>query len=340
MPMAADPIHPDKPVRPDDAGVARAAAALRAGRLVGMPTETVYGLACNALDGRAVAAVFGAKRRPSFDPLIVHVAEPDDAWALAVDVPGVARKLARAFWPGPLTLVMRKTEAIGGLVTSGLPSVGLRVPAHPVARRLIAAAGVPVAAPSANIFGGVSPTRAAHVLDGLADAVDCVLDGGPCETGVESTVVSVLTPTPTVLRLGGTTVEALQDVVGKVEVAIGGSADDAQAGKASPGMLDRHYAPRARVILSTDDMNHHPCAFAGSGLLAFADPGGDAHKWGHVEVLSGSGDLREAAANLFAALRRLDEANVRTIWAQRVPDHGLGRAINDRLRRAATTASA
>lgn len=327
--------HP-KRIAPDDAGIARAAQALRDGRLIGMPTETVYGLACNALDDRAVASVFGAKGRPSFDPLIVHLAEADAVWELAADVPNVARQLAAAFWPGPLTLVMRKRDAIGDLVTSGLPTVGLRVPAHPVARRLIAAAGVPVAAPSANPFGGVSPTCAQHVLDGLGDAIEGVLDGGPCETGVESTVVSVVTPRPTVLRLGGTPVEAIARVAGEVAVAVGGGAGDAQAGKASPGMLDRHYAPRTPLLLR---FKLKPSlATPDAGLLVFEPGPATALPWGAVEVLSGAGDLAEAAANLFAAMRRLDAAGLQTIYALPVPEQGLGRAINDRLRRAAASA--
>ncbi len=322
------PTSPPRITAPDPAGIAHAAEVLRGGGLVGMPTETVYGLAADATNPAAVARVFEAKARPSFDPLIVHTADADAALALAADVPVLARDLAAAFWPGPLTLVLPKAPRIGDLVTSGLATVALRVPAHEVARQLIAAAGVPVAAPSANRFGRVSPTTAQHVIDELGDAVDLVLDGGPCTTGVESTVVTLQDDQVHVLRLGGTTLEALGEVVGPQRV-VSGVGDAARP--ASPGMLEKHYAPKTplRVVAADGALSADPRA----GLLCLREPE-DPRGWGAVEVLSLRGDLREAAANLFAAMRRLDASGVTHIVARAVPEQGLGRAINDRLRRA------
>jgi L-threonylcarbamoyladenylate synthase len=320
---------------PDAAGIAHAADILRGGGLVGMPTETVYGLAADATNPVAVAEVFDAKARPSFDPLIVHAADAEGAFALAADVPALARDLAAACWPGPLTIVLPKTPAICDLVTSGLATVALRVPAHRVAQQLIAAANVPVAAPSANRFGHVSPTTAQHVLDELAEAVDVVIDGGACVTGVESTVVALREQRVHVLRLGGTTVEALTEVVGegRIEVhdARAAPGEDPQR-PASPGMLEKHYAPRTPLTVVGDAAALSP--EPRTGLLILSPPA-DASGRGAVEVLSAKGDLREAAANLFAALRRLDASGVERIVAVAVPEVGLGRAINDRLRRAA-----
>jgi len=320
---------------PDAAGIAHAADILRGGGLVGMPTETVYGLAADATNPVAVAEVFDAKARPSFDPLIVHAADAESAFALARAVPRLARDLAAAFWPGPLTIVLAKTPRLGDLVTSGLPTVALRVPGHEVARRLIRAAGVPVAAPSANRFGRVSPTTAQHVIEEMGEAVDLVLDGGPCVTGLESTVVALRHERVHVLRPGGTTVEALGEVVGVDRIDAhptrGSSAQDPQR-PVSPGMLEKHYAPNTplRLVEDAGGLTADPHA----GLLILQTPP-HAAGWAAIEVLSERGDLRQAAANLFAALRRLDEAGVRRIEAVAVPEQGLGRAINDRLRRAA-----
>lgn len=305
---------------------------LRTGGLVAFPTETVYGLGANALDGDAVAKIFASKQRPSFDPLIVHVPDPGAAWALAADVPPLARELAKAFWPGPLTLVLNKTAAIPGIVTSGLDTVGLRVPDHPVALALLRRAGVPVAAPSANPFGGVSPTRAAHVTV----PCDAVVDGGPCRTGVESTVVGFDEQgQAVVLRLGGTPVEA-------IEAVIGGAVAVAKPGAklTSPGMLERHYAPRTplRLVDDTRSVSVAQRRNERLGVLvfnpdAFVDGEGFVQQWG----LSQHGDLVEAAARLFDTLRRADDAQLGGLVATPVPDEGLGRAINDRLRRAAVS---
>ena len=375
----------------DSAGLRRAGDILRAGGLVAFPTETVYGLGADASNASAVARIFEAKGRPRFDPLIVHLASAEAAWACAATVPTAARQLAAAFWPGPLTLVLpRNKSAVADLVTAGLDTVALRVPGHPVARSLIESAGVAIAAPSANRFGGVSPTTAAHVAaefpGGEATGPKLILDGGPCETGVESTVISLTGDRPAVLRLGGLAVEQIEAVVGPVTVAgstsrpgsdpesaskaAGETANDAapDSPPASPGMLDRHYAPSTRLAvveavtetvieryLATAD---HPGAGASEsapadaaarsdpaggaaplGLLLFAERpelAGLIHDHGlAVEVLSERGEPREAAARLFAAMRSLDARGVRQIVAEWAPEHGLGRAINDRLKRAA-----
>ncbi len=350
----------------DAAEIERAAERLAAGGLVAFPTETVYGLGADATNVRAVARVFEVKGRPRFDPLIVHVTDAAAARSLASSWPELAERLAGAFWPGPLTLVVPKAGAVPDLVTAGLPHVGLRVPDHPVAAALLTAAaerGVRgVAAPSANRFGRTSPTTAGHVREefpllgiegpvagpggGVAGAV---LDGGPCRTGVESTVVSLAGVEaggrPTVLRRGGTPVEALRAVVGEVDVATrstgGGSAARVMAGQASPGMLERHYAPRTPLTLVEPGGWSTWVPDSNTGALVFiglpAGVGGDGGMGiGAVEVLSPSGDLSEAAANLFAAIRRLDERGLSRLYAEVVPEEGLGRAINDRLRRAAS----
>lgn len=323
---------------------------IREGGIVAMPTETVYGLGANALDATAVAKVFAAKARPSFDPLIVHVPDAEAVWRL-VDLdklpesqrhlPGV---LAEAFWPGPLTLVLPKRSHIPGIVTSGLDTVGVRVPRHQVAQAFLAAAGVPIAAPSANVFGGISPTRAEHIT------IDCdrVLDGGPCATGVESTVVGFDDPRAggasrgtsgngvVVLRLGGTSVEA-------IERAVGGAVLVAKPGEkiASPGMLDRHYAPRTpmRLVHKLEDLDPASLGNQRVGLLSLRGEQGRGMGFAAAEVLSATGDLTAAAAKLFDAMHRLDAAGLDLMVAETVPEQGIGRAINDRLRRAATAAS-
>ncbi len=313
--------------------VERAAAIIREGGLVAFATETVYGLGANALDTRAVARVFEAKGRPRFDPLIVHVSSTHDARRLTIEFSSTAVRLAGAFWPGPLTLVIPKVEAVPDLVTAGLSSVAVRVPAHPLARRLIELAGVPIAAPSANPFGEVSPTTAAHVRQQLGGRIDYILDGGPCAVGVESTVVHVTEDPPTLLRHGGITQEELEAVVGPVRLPQIDFAIDDQA-QASPGMLSRHYAPRTPLRIA-DDLDLMP-TMTNTGLLALRSPTSP-RGFASVEVLSEQGDLCEAAANFYAALRRLDALRLDAIIAGSFPDEGLGRALNDRLRRAAHT---
>jgi L-threonylcarbamoyladenylate synthase len=300
-----------------------AAAALRAGALVAFPTETVYGIGADATNGLAVAALYAAKGRPSFNPLIVHVPEIEAAAALARLTPA-AEKLAAAFWPGALTLVLEKRghRVVSELATAGLDTIAVRMPAHPGAQALLRAANLPVAAPSANRSGHVSPTTAAHVEADLGDRVAMILDGGPVPLGLESTVVDATGSEPVVLRLGAVPREDLVRVLGR-PIAI---ADGDPSRPASPGMLARHYAPRAALRLNARDVQN------GEALLAFGAP---LTHHGVVINLSAAGDLVEAAANLFAALRALDASGAGSIAVMPIPEQGLGEAINDRLRRAA-----
>jgi L-threonylcarbamoyladenylate synthase len=295
--------------------IARAAGLLRAGRLVAFPTETVYGLGADATNGEAVAAIFAAKGRPRFNPLIVHLAGLEDAERHVV-LPAGARRLADKFWPGPLTLVAprRADSPLSLLVSAGLETVAIRIPAHPVARALLREAGVPVAAPSANPSGRISATAAAHVAEGLGGKVDLILDGGATPLGLESAVIGFDGSAPVLLRPGALTRAEIEAVIGPL------AAPDATV--RSPGQLQSHYAPRARLRL---DAAH---AQAGEALLGF---GPVADVWLN---LSPSGNLNEAAANLFAMLREMDE-QVEAIAVSPIPSTGLGEAINDRLARAA-----
>jgi len=321
---------------PPDSTIERAAALLRAGGLVAFPTETVYGLGANALDERAVARVFEVKQRPRFDPLIVHVASVDRVERLAADFPETARRLADKFWPGPLTLVLPKKPVVPDLVTAGCPTVALRIPDHPLALEFLRAADVPVAGPSANPFGRISPTTAEHVREQLGDQIDLILDGGPCRVGVESTVLWLAGDRPVLLRPGGTTLEEIEEVIGNVTPFVPDPASSGASGLVSPGTLPQHYAPRTPLKLRTHDSAGEAATTkeARVGLLAFG-PAGDVESFARVEMLSHEGNLREAAANFFAALRRLDAAGLDWIVADLFPEKGLGRALNDRLRRAA-----
>jgi L-threonylcarbamoyladenylate synthase len=304
--------------------IVRAAQVIREGGLVAFPTETVYGLGANALDAVAVAKIFELKGRPRFDPLIVHVASAGELQALVERVPAAARDLIAQFWPGPLSVVLPKRACVPDIVTAGLPSVAVRCPAHPVARRLIELAQVPIAAPSANIFCSVSPTTAQHVVEQFGDRLSHILDGGPCEVGVESTVVSFLEDQPVLLRPGGVTVEQIEAVIGSLRILTRTASQPA-----SPGQLPRHYAPTTPLELSNDP----PRRGLRVGLLTLGPP---ASRTGFaaIEVLSERECLREAAANLFAALRRLDALELDYILARPVPETGLGLAILDRMRRA------
>ncbi|MEU5944227.1 L-threonylcarbamoyladenylate synthase [Micromonospora sp. NPDC047465] len=316
-------------VLPAGSGIAEAASVLRTGGLVAFPTETVYGLGANALDPRAAARIFEAKARPSFDPLITHLADAAELEKLVGAVPPAVATLAERFWPGPLTLIVDRPAAIPPIVTSGLATMAVRVPDNTYARALIAEAGVPVAAPSANRFGQLSPTRAEHVVRGLGAAVDVVLDGGPTRCGIESTIVDARGERPVVLRLGALPLEALEEAVGPVTVRPGSSGQPV-----APGTLAAHYAPRTPLRLASGG---EPPAADGvrRGFLAFREP--PAGDWAAVEVLSAAGDLTEAAARLFDALHELDATGVGEIVVEPVPEVGVGRAINDRLRRAAAT---
>jgi L-threonylcarbamoyladenylate synthase len=321
---------PVLPATPD--ALNRAADALRAGGLVAFPTETVYGLGARAHDPAALARIFEAKRRPFFDPLILHVA--DRAQFQSLIAPEARRDaraglLAERFWPGPLTLVLPKAADVPEIATSGLPTVAVRMPAHPVALDLIRAAGFPVAAPSANPFGRLSPTTAAHVQAHFESGIELILDGGPCAVGVESTIISLAEENPTLLRAGGIPREAIEAVVGPV--ALGQAAAEKPL---APGQLPGHYAPRTPLRILGGEGIPAPVGKR-LGYLAFRGAPAARAGMAVVEVLSPSGDLREAAANLFACLHRLDAAGLDLILAEAVPETGLGVAILDRLRKAA-----
>jgi L-threonylcarbamoyladenylate synthase len=310
-----------------DSEIQLAAKMIRDGGLVAFPTETVYGLGANALDANAVASIFEMKGRPRFDPLIVHVAGTADLMGLVENIPEMAQELIAKFWPGPLSVVLPKRALVPDIVTAGLASVAVRCPGHDVALRLISEAGVPIAAPSANRFGGVSPTSAAHVAEQFQHQLAHILDAGPCSIGVESTVVSFMEPQPLLLRPGGVTLEEIEAIIGPISI---GKTDDVSP--SSPGQLTRHYSPSTRLILTDDE----DIAVHGEriGLLTLQAPTSRG-QFEAVEVLSEKGCLREAATNLFAALRRLDLLPLDCIIARPVPAVGLGRAIMDRLQRAA-----
>jgi L-threonylcarbamoyladenylate synthase len=298
---------------------------LKAGKLVAIPTETVYGLAANALNADAVIRIFETKNRPHFDPLIVHVASHEQVADLAIDISEAAHVLMRALWPGPLTIVLRKHECIPHIVTSGLDTVGVRMPDHPLTLELLRSLDFPLAAPSANPFGYISPTSALHVAEQLGDHIPYILDGGECSVGVESTIMDCSWETPTILRLGGTSVETIEEIIGPVLVnAISTSSPQV------PGMLHSHYAPRKPLLVGNIHELLHEHGNNVS-ILSFKD---GYHNFRNIR-LSETGDMHEAARNLFAAMRKLDADHHELILAEFVPDFGLGRAINDRLKRAA-----
>lgn len=307
--------------------LATAAQFLSAGKLVAIPTETVYGLAGNALDTDAVVSIFEAKGRPRFDPLIVHVPSWDRAQQFLREAPPNADVLAKHFWPGPLTLLLPKKPVIPDIVTSGLDRVGLRCPDHPLTRELLAQLAFPLAAPSANAFGYVSPTTADHVKHQLGRKIPYILDGGPCRVGIESTIVGWEDGKPVIYRLGGISVEQIESLIGPVSVR-SHSSSQPQA----PGQLEKHYAPAKPFYLGDIDQLIKKHNLSRPGVLSFRTKN---NQYANSFVLSASGDLHEAARNLFGMLRALDQLEVDGVVAEEVPDKGLGRAINDRLRRAA-----
>ncbi|MBA1158269.1 L-threonylcarbamoyladenylate synthase [Microvirga mediterraneensis] len=312
----------------DAAGLARAADILRGGGLVAFPTETVYGLGADATDAEAVAGIYAAKERPSFNPLISHLDSFESARVQGL-FDETATRLAQAFWPGPLTLVVpvAPTCTVSDLARAGLDSVGLRVPAHPLAHALLERTGRPVAAPSANRSGRISPTDADHVLGDLDGRIDAVLDGGAAQVGVESTIVSCLDGTPRLLRPGGIPREAIEALIGK-KLEMG--AETLGASPLAPGMLASHYAPRAQVRLNATGIR------PGEAALLFGPGGAQGAETARATLnLSENGDLVEAAAHLFSYLRQLDASGAATIAVGPIPETGLGEAINDRLRRAA-----
>ena len=304
--------------------VSTAADLLRSGHAVAIPTETVYGLAANAFDPEAVLQVFSIKARPSFDPLIVHLGRKEQLHRVVKHLPEGAERLMDAFWPGPLTLVLPKRLEIPDIVTSGLDTVAVRMPAHPTTQELLEQLDFPLAAPSANPFGYVSPTTAQHVADQLGGKIPYILDGGPCHVGVESTIIGLECGRWTLYRPGGVGVESIEAVVGAL------SPMHRRILPVAPGQIESHYAPRIPVVVGEVEQLLPLYAAERVGVLALCKDHG---AW-RTEVLSVSGDLAEAARGLFGALRRLEASGAEVILAERFPDEGLGRAINDRLRRA------
>jgi L-threonylcarbamoyladenylate synthase len=312
--------------------IQKAADLLKKGDLVAIPTETVYGLAANALDTAAVARIFEAKGRPSFDPLIIHTDRIEKIKPFVKSIPEKLQVLIDAFSPGPLTILLEKEATIPDLVTAGLPTVAVRIPAHPMSKKLLESLDFPLAAPSANPFGYISPTRAKHVEDQLGDKVSYILDGGNCDFGVESTIVKLTeNGSVQVLRKGGLSVEALEEVAGVVEVN-----DVSSSNPSAPGMLKSHYAPKTPIYVgdmssAVKKLKGKRIAFIGFNMLNFSLPVEDQF------LLSMNFDLKEAASNLFAVMRQLDKSKkyevIVTDW---FPEEGLGRAINDRLRRASS----
>jgi L-threonylcarbamoyladenylate synthase len=307
----------------------RAAALLRAGKLVGIPTETVYGLGANALDEEAALAVFEVKKRPFFDPLIVHVPSAADVEKYADIHDERLQKLANSFWPGPLTLLLPKKEVIPSLVTSGLDVVAVRVPNHALTLELLRMVGIPIAAPSANPFGYISPTEPQHVQRQLGDQIDYILDGGNCRIGIESTIVGIEDGSVCVFRLGGLAVEGIERKVGRVSLKLNQSGDPT-----APGQLKHHYAPGKPLFMGDipELLDQHSNKQAAVICFGTEPP---KRKGARIYNLSRGSDLHEAALNLFKFLREADESDAEVVICGPVPDNGLGKAINDRLRRAA-----
>lgn len=308
--------------------IKEAAALIKKGSLVAFPTETVYGLGANAFDSNAVARIFEAKGRPTFDPLIVHIPDIDSLNLVAKEANEKARKCMKAFWPGPFTAILPKKETISDLVTSGLETVGVRVPDHRTAHKLILEAGTPVAAPSANLFSHTSPTEAWVVREMLGDKIEGIVDDGPCQVGVESTIVSFCEEPPVLYRAGGIPVEEIEALIGPIRIA-GATGEE----KKAPGRTLRHYAPRTPMYLfkRREDLPENTRV----GLLKIEISDEEHNSFDVTRDLSDTGDLREAAMKLYSSMRSLDSENLDYIIAEQVPNVDLGRAINDRLRRAA-----
>ncbi|MGN6647066.1 MAG: L-threonylcarbamoyladenylate synthase [Cytophaga sp.] len=306
--------------------ILQAKSILEAGKAVAIPTETVYGLAANALDAKAVAQIFSIKKRPTFDPLIVHTHSLEALQSFVLEIPEAAHLLANAFWPGPLTLLLPKKPAIPDLVTSGLERVAIRIPNHPLTLRLLQSLDFPLAAPSANPFGYISPTTAQHVADQLGGDIEYILDGGAASIGVESTIVGWENGIATVLRVGGLSIDAIEEVIGPVQVQAVSSSNPA-----APGMLKSHYAPR--IPMRAGNIAEMIKEYSGKkiAILSFQQ----AYPTTAINyILSESGNLNEAAQHLFAAMRELDGTDADIILTEFVPATGLGLAINDRLKRA------
>lgn len=311
--------------------VERAAELLSDGGIVGMPTETVYGLAANAFSAKAVAKVFEAKKRPWFDPLIVHIPSVEQLSQLVQSIPPAAEILAKAFWPGPLTLVLPKKDNIPDLVTAGMPTVAVRVPAHPIAQQLLRACPFPLAAPSANLFGRVSPTSSSDVADQLEGRIDGCVEGGACEVGVESTIIDLTGVQPKLLRPGGISREDIEALIGPLAVNQTNMGENGEA-MAAPGTCKRHYSPDTPIQFADEANIPDDCRV---GLIAFGPRKGRRQGFVKLVNLSESGDLHEAASHLYSALRQMDLCGLDYVIVERIPETGLGLAINDRLRRAA-----
>ncbi len=307
----------------------KAKEALLKNELIAIPTETVYGLAGNAFSETAIKKIFELKKRPLFNPLIVHLKSVEYLHDIACDIPDIALKLANEFWPGPLTLVLKKQEHISDLISAGKKTVAVRVPSHPLTLALLDALDFPLAAPSANPFGSISPTNAEHVLNYFGEGLNIILDGGECEKGVDSTIIGFENDQPVLYRHGSISIEDIEKITGKLSITV-----NSEKSPNSPGMLSRHYAPKTDTYL-TENIPELLKSFEGKkvGLLLFQNP---IQKNNNIsqEFLSKSGDFAEAAKNLYAAMHRLDQNNLDVIIAERLPDIGLGKTINDKLERA------
>ena len=295
--------------------------------VIGLPTETVYGLAGNALKEEAILKIYAVKNRPKFDPLIAHVDSLGKVENLVQEIPELARQLADEFWPGPLTLLLRKKPMVPDLLTSGLDRIAVRIPNHPLTMDLLKSIDYPLAAPSANPFGYVSPTSAEHVNQQLGDKIPYILDGGSCHIGLESTIIGFEKDRPVIYRLGGTKVEQIEKRIGAVKVSVNMSSNPS-----APGMLKSHYSPGRKMLIGEIESNLKDLDPETTGVISFTN---DYHVSERNQViLSRSGDLNEAARNIFSALRKMDQPHIEVILTEYVPAEGLGRAINDRLRRA------
>lgn len=310
--------------------IEKATRLLKSGQLVAIPTETVYGLAAHALDEKAVAQIFAVKNRPSFDPLIVHLADAKHIDQFCQEVPDAFYLLYEKLSPGPITYILKKTESIPDLITAGNPTVGIRFPAHPLCRQLLAESQLPLAAPSANPFGYISPTSANHVADQLGEKIPYILDGGASQVGLESTIIDLSGEKPVILRLGGMALHEIESALGHQIGEVKTSSSNPKA----PGMLSSHYAPRVPLFFS--ELKRHLALTKGKriGIITFTKRVSTAPEATQM-VLSPKGDLAEAASKLFAVMRELDKSDLEVILAEEFPNEGLGKAINDRLRRAA-----
>lgn len=300
---------------------------LTEGQVVGIPTETVYGLAGNALNEAAILKIYEVKNRPKFDPLIAHTDSIEKVVPLVKSIPEAARKLVDILWPGPLTLLLEKSKVVPDLLTSGHDRVAVRIPNHELTLRLLKELSFPLAAPSANPFGYVSPVSAAHVEKQLGAKIPYILDGGECRVGVESTIIGFEEGRATLYRLGGVSLEQIERIIGKVEIRVNVSSDPA-----APGMLKSHYSPGRKMIVGDISQNLAEMNDGSIGIISFSQSFDVPDE--RAFVLSPSGDLNEAARNIFKALRKMDHPAISTVLTEYVPDHGIGQAINDRIRRA------